>query len=72
MPRVDRSGPLPMIPSAHPSLTRPGWDVVGPLMALVVAGTQTGASIGFAAVIERAANVYEEEISALPIDDEVG
>ena len=51
---------------------RPGWDAAGPLMALVVAGTQTGASFGFAAVIERAATVYEKEIAALPIDEEVG
>ena len=50
---------------------RPGWDAVSTLMALVVAGTQTAASIGVAAVIERATRVYAKEIAALPVDEEV-
>ena len=50
---------------------RPGWDAVSTLMALVVAGTQTAASVGVAAVVERAASVYAAKIAALPVDEEV-
>eukprot|EP00308_Calcidiscus_leptoporus_P008272 CAMPEP_0119361180 /NCGR_PEP_ID=MMETSP1334-20130426/8554_1 /TAXON_ID=127549 /ORGANISM="Calcidiscus leptoporus, Strain RCC1130" /LENGTH=849 /DNA_ID=CAMNT_0007376127 /DNA_START=40 /DNA_END=2589 /DNA_ORIENTATION=- len=50
---------------------KPRWDAVASLMTILVAGSQMGASVGFAAVIERAANVHAHEIAALPLDSEV-
>mgnify|MGYP006094986075 FL=1 len=50
---------------------RPGWDAVSKLVTLIALGAQLGVSIGFAAVIERAATVHADAIAALPMDDEV-
>ena len=50
---------------------RPGWEVVSELFALLAGASQLAASIGFAAVIERAATLHADAIAALPYDEEV-
>ena len=50
---------------------RPGWDVASQLVTLIAVGAQLGVTIGFAAVIERAATVYATQIAELPMDEEV-
>jgi len=50
---------------------RPGWDVAGNIVTLIAVGTQLFSSLGFAAVIERAAATHATEIALLPLDDEV-
>ena len=50
---------------------RPGWGAAANLMTLLAVGLQLGVSIGFLAVVERAATVHAKDIAALPLDEEV-
>jgi len=50
---------------------RQGWEIVSKLVTLVAGGSQLGVSVGFAAVIERAASMHANAIASLPYDDEV-
>ena len=50
---------------------RPGWETASEFVTLVAGASQLLASIGFAAVIERATVTHAEAIAALPYDEEV-
>ena len=50
---------------------RPGWDNVTELFTFLAGASQLAASVGFAAVIERAVATHYDAIAALPYDEEV-
>jgi hypothetical protein len=50
---------------------RPGWEVWADLVTMLAIGSQVGASIGVAAVIDRATSTFAHEIAQLPLDTEV-
>jgi hypothetical protein len=50
---------------------RPGWESASEFFTLLAGGSQLAASVGFAAVIERASITHAAAIAALPYDEEV-
>ena len=63
--------PCTVLGACFVMVNRPGWQSVAENFGLFAGACQLAASIGFAAVIERAAATHAEAIAALPYDEEV-